>query len=202
MYLLVVKPISFPFKRNKLLFFFVRKINYFALFANKSWGWATRNPLVFYILHEAYWEWLNSLLRELRLHFVPWQIYTQVTEMLNSKWHICCATQLPPLMQQLCLLNKVSMTMSDSVRVVLSIRIRLKEEILPTVKRLLNSIANSPLKCKINDLPLWRSPNPAPHEWNIFKLFNESDLRLKYWRRENASYARWQRSQASIIKLL
>lgn len=32
--------------------------------------------------------------------------------------------------------------------------VNVKEEILPTVKRLLSSIVNSPLKCRINDLPL------------------------------------------------
>lgn len=30
----------------------------------------------------------------------------------------------------------------------------LKEDILPTIKKLLSSIANLPLKCQINDWPL------------------------------------------------
>lgn len=32
--------------------------------------------------------------------------------------------------------------------------VNVKEEILPTVKKLLSSVVNSPLQCQINDLPL------------------------------------------------
>ena len=124
--------------------------------------------------------------------------------MLNSKWHIYCATQRPPLMQQDCLLNKVSMLMLECGQVVLSIGEILKGDILPTIKKLLSSIANSPLKCQINDWPLGRSYNPIPHEWKILKLFSVSDLRLKYswisslcWMAEVTGYCH----QATVINL-
>lgn len=72
--------------------------------------------------------------------------------MLNSKWHIYCATQLPPLMHQACLLNKVSMPVLGCMQ--WFYQRDAKEEILPTIKKLLSAIANSSLKCQINDFSL------------------------------------------------
>lgn len=62
------------------------------------------------------------------------------------------------------LLNKVSLTMLDCVDVVFFIRVTLNDEILPTIKKLLSSIANSPLKCQGNDMALGRGSNLAPQE--------------------------------------
>ena len=119
--------------------------------------------------------------------------------MWNSKWHIYCATQLPPLTLQGCLPNKVSLLVLDLCASGLVQQGMLKEDILPTIKKLLSSIANLPLKCQINDWPLWRSYNPPPHEWKIFQAFQWVRLEIDVLR-EKVSDVELPSSQAIIIR--
>lgn len=76
----------------------------------------------------------------------------------------------------------------------------LKEDILPTIKKLLSSIANLPLKCQINDWPLWRSYSPPPHEWKNFQTFQWVRLEIEVLR-ENVSGIELQSSQAIVTRL-
>lgn len=48
--------------------------------------------------------------------------------MLNSKWHIYCATQLPSVMQQECLLSRDSMPILTYIQVVLLWMLMLKNK--------------------------------------------------------------------------
>ena len=76
----------------------------------------------------------------------------------------------------------------------------LKEDILPTIKKLLSSIAKLPMKCQINDWPLWRNYNPPPHEWKNFQAFQWVRLEIEVLR-ENVSGIELQSSQAIVINL-